>query len=103
MLAFIISQTVNRGSKSSEALSQFLYTSPPSLSGQFNAVVKAWNHKQGEQGGGDGAPNDGHRHGPVKLAAFTDANGDGQHACNQRESGHDDGAQTLRAVPAPRQ
>jgi hypothetical protein len=78
-----------------KALTKPLQALSPSLSGQFNAIVKAWNHKQGEQGGGDGAPNDGHRHGPVKLAAFTDANGDRQHACNQCESGHDDGTQSF--------
>jgi len=31
-----------------KALTKLLQAIFPSLSGQFNAVVKAWNHKQGE-------------------------------------------------------
>ena len=78
-----------------EALSNFLETLGPGLSGQLDAVVKARNDEECEDGRSDGAANDGYGHRPVKLATFSNANGHRHHACNQSKSCHDDGAQSL--------
>ena len=67
----------------------------PSFSGQLNAVVETRNDQQGEHCGGNGATNDGRGHGPVKLAALTNANGHRHHAGYQSKGGHDDGTQAL--------
>ena len=62
---------------------------------ELDAVVEAGHHQERQQGRGDGAADDGHRHGAVKLAAFAHADGHGQHARDQREGGHQDRAQAF--------
>ena len=80
-----------------QSRAQRLKSPTPRLASQFNAVIETGNDQQRENGGSNGAANDGRGHGPVKLTAFADANGYWQHASNQGKSGHDDGTQTFAA------
>ena len=63
----------------------------------LDAVVKTGYDQQRQHRAGDGATDDGHRHRPVKLAAFTHTNGHRQHAGDQRKGGHQNRSQAHSA------